>query len=69
MSKTFRLALGAMVTLAGSVTAGKNVWLIAVNDGVDSARNDNSPPFRNIMNEFFVRDTSRKIKFMFKAML
>jgi DNA invertase Pin-like site-specific DNA recombinase len=46
----------------------KNVRLIAVNDGVDSARNDDDfTPFRNIMNEFFVRDTSRKIKSVFKA--
>ena len=46
----------------------KGVRLIAVNDGVDSARNDDDfTPFRNIMNEFFVRDTSRKIKSVFKA--
>jgi len=46
----------------------KNVRLIAVNDGVDSARNDDDfTPFRNIMNEFFVRDTSQKIKSVFKA--
>ncbi len=46
----------------------KNVRLIAVNDGVDSALNeDDFTPFRNIMNEFFVRDTSRKIKSVFKA--
>ena len=46
----------------------KNVRLIAVNDGVDSARDDDDfTPFRNIMNEFFVRDTSRKIKSVFKT--
>jgi len=46
----------------------KGVRLIAVNDGVDSARNDDDfTPFRNIMNEFFVRDTSRKIQSVFKA--
>lgn len=46
----------------------KNVRLIAVNDSVDSARDDDDfTPFRNIMNEFFVRDTSRKIKSVFKA--
>ena len=46
----------------------KGVRLIAVNDGVDSARNDDDfTPFRYIMNEFFVRDTSRKIKSVFKA--
>ena len=46
----------------------KDVRLIAVNDGVDSTRDDDDfTPFRNIMNEFFVRDTSRKIKSVFKA--
>ena len=46
----------------------KGVRLIAVNDGVDSAKDDDDfTPFRNIMNEFFVRDTSRKIKSVFKA--
>jgi DNA invertase Pin-like site-specific DNA recombinase len=48
----------------------KNVRLIALNDGVDSLKGDDDfTPFRNIMNDFFVRDTSRKIKSMFKAML
>ncbi len=40
----------------------KGVRLIAVNDGVDSARGDDEfVPFRNIMNEYYARDTSRKI--------
>ena len=46
----------------------KSVRLIAVNDGVDSARGDDDfTPFRNIMNEFYCRDTSRKIRSTFQA--
>ena len=46
----------------------KGVRLIAINDGVDSANGDDDfTPFRNIMNEFYCRDTSRKIKSVFKA--
>ena len=46
----------------------KDVRLIAVNDGVDSAREDDDfTPFRNIMNEFYCRDTSRKIRSTFQA--
>ena len=46
----------------------KNVRLVAVNDGVDSFKGDDDfTPFRNIMNEFYARDTSRKIKSTFKA--
>ena len=46
----------------------KGVRLIAINDGVDSARGDDDfTPFRNIMNEFYCRDTSRKIRSTFQA--
>ena len=46
----------------------KNVRLIALNDGVDSFKGDDDfTPFRNIMNEWYARDTSRKIKSTFKA--
>ena len=46
----------------------KGVRLIAVNDGVDSARGDDDfTPFRNIMNEFYCRDISRKIRSTFQA--
>ena len=46
----------------------KGVRLIAVNDGVDSFRGeDDFTPFRNIMNEYYLRDTSRKIKSVFQA--
>ena len=46
----------------------RGVRLIAINDGVDSARGDDDfTPFRNIMNEFYCRDTSRKIRSTFQA--
>lgn len=39
------------------------VRFIAVNDGVDSAEGENEfAPFRNIMNEWYARDISRKIR-------
>lgn len=42
--------------------------LIAINDGVDSLKGDDDfTPFRNIMNEFYARDTSRKIRSVFKS--
>ena len=37
-------------------------------DGVDSLKGDDDfTPFRNIMNEFYARDTSRKIRSVFKS--
>jgi len=40
-----------------------NIRFIAVNDGVDSAEGENEfAPFRNIMNEWYARDISRKIR-------
>ena len=46
----------------------KGVRLIAINDGVDSLNGDDDfTPFRNIMNEFYARDTSRKIRSVFKT--
>ena len=46
-----------------------NVRFIAINDGVDSESNvDNDfTPFRNIINEWYAKDTSKKIKAVFKA--
>lgn len=36
---------------------------IAINDGVDSAKGDNDfTPFRNLFNDFYSRDTSKKIR-------
>ena len=46
----------------------RGVRLIAINDGVDSAKGENDfTPFLNIMYEFYARDTSKKIKSVFKA--
>ena len=46
-----------------------NVRFIAINDQVDSASNvDNDfTPFRNIINEWYAKDTSKKIRAVFKA--
>ncbi len=41
----------------------KNVRFIAINDGVDSAQGDNDfAPLRNIFNDFYARDISKKIR-------
>ena len=46
----------------------RGVRLIAINDNVDTAKGDSDmTPFLNIMYEFYARDTSRKIKSVFKA--
>ena len=46
----------------------RGVRLITINDGVDSLKGDDDfTPFRNIMNEFYARDTSRKIRSVFKS--
>ena len=44
------------------------VRLIAVNDGIDTARADTDlAPFRNVVNEMYARDTSRKIRSALQA--
>ena len=45
------------------------VRFIAINNDVDSAnqRDDDFTPFLNIINEWYAKDTSKKIKAMFKA--
>ncbi len=46
----------------------RGVRLISINDNVDTDKGDNDmTPFLNIMYEFYARDTSRKIKSVFKA--
>lgn len=47
----------------------KDVRFIAVNNGIDSAsKTDNDfTPFLNIMNEWYARDSSKKVKAVFKA--
>ena len=41
-----------------------NIRLIAVNDGVDTAKNQNTDfiPIRNVFNEYYCKDISRKVK-------
>ena len=47
----------------------KGVRFIAVNNGIDSDKQgyNDFTPFLNIMNEFYARDSSRKIQAIFKA--
>ena len=46
----------------------KGVMLVAINDGVDTSKGDDDfVPFRNIMNEWYAKDTSKKIKSVFQA--
>ena len=46
----------------------RGVRLIAINDNVDTDKGDNDmTPFLNIMYEFYARDTSKKIRSVFKA--
>ena len=46
----------------------KSVRFIAINDGVDSTQGDNEfTPFRNIINEWYAKDTSKKIKAVYKV--
>lgn len=46
----------------------RGVRLIAINDGVDSSTGDDDfMPFRNVLNEFYARDVSKKIKSVFKS--
>ena len=49
--------------------AEKNVRFIAINNGIDSANQTDSDftPFLNIMNEWYARDTSKKVKAVMKA--
>jgi len=46
----------------------RGIRLIAVNDGIDTEKGeDDFLPFRNIMHEWYARDTSKKIKSTFKT--
>ena len=45
-----------------------DIHFIAVNDGVDSTQGDNEfMPFRNIINEWYAKDTSKKIRAVMKV--
>ena len=44
------------------------VRLVAINDGYDSEKGDNDfAPFRNILNEWYAKDTSKKVRAVIKA--
>ncbi|MDD3193595.1 MAG: recombinase family protein [Oscillospiraceae bacterium] len=46
----------------------RDVRYIAVNDGVDSAKGDNDfTPFRNLFNDFYAKDTSKKVRAIKRA--
>lgn len=45
-----------------------DVHFIAVSDGVDSEKGDNDfTPFRNLFNDFYAKDTSKKVRSVLKA--
>lgn len=45
-----------------------DVRFIAINDGVDSERGDNDfTPIRNVFNDFYAKDTSKKVRAVLKA--
>lgn len=48
--------------------AERDIRYIAINDGVDSDKGDNDfTPFRNLFNDFYTRDTSKKIRAVMRA--
>ena len=51
-----------------SFFAERDIRYIAINDGVDSDKGDNDfTPFRNLFNDFYTRDTSKKIRAVMRA--
>ena len=51
-----------------SFFAERDIRYIAINDGVDSEKGDNEfTPFRNLFNDFYARDTSKKIRAVMRA--
>lgn len=64
--------LGRNYILTGQYTElyfpSRGVRYIAINDGVDSAKGESEiAPFKNIINEWVARDTSRKVKSAMKV--
>ena len=46
----------------------RDVRYIAINDDVDSAKGDNDfTPFRNLFNDFYAKDTSKKVRAIKRA--
>jgi hypothetical protein len=57
-----------LVQISEMIFPQNGVRFIAINDGVDSARGENDmSALRNLFNEWMVRDTSKKIKAVFRA--
>ncbi len=51
-----------------SFFAERDIRYIAINDGVDSEKVDNEfTPFRNLFNDFYARDTSKKIRAVMRS--
>ena len=51
-----------------SFFAERDIRYIAINDGVDSDKGDNDfTPFRNLFNDFYACDTSKKIRAVIRA--
>ena len=51
-----------------SFFAERDIRYIAINDGVDSDKGDNDfTPFRNLFNDFYARDTNKKIRAVMRA--
>ena len=51
-----------------SFFAERDIRYIAINDSVDSDKGDNDfTPFRNLFNDFYARDTSKKIRAVMRA--
>lgn len=51
-----------------SFFAERDIRYIAINDGVDSDKGDNEfTPFHNLFNDFYARDTSKKIRAVMRA--
>ena len=51
-----------------SFFAERDIRYIAINEGIDSNKGDNDfTPFRNLFNDFYARDTSKKIRAVMRA--
>ncbi len=67
-----KITLGRNYIMTGQYTElyfpSHNVRYIAIDDGVDSEKGESEiAPFKNIINEWVARDTSRKVKSAFKT--
>ena len=61
MCKTERWPFCALVYNSEVLFLENDIHFIAVNDGVDSEKGENDfTPLRNLFNEWYARDTSKK---------